>query len=103
VDDTSQAGERGVAAEAELVDEHLEGAVTGTMVVPGAGRIKGPCILPGRDVEHLLRRDVEDLGIGIDEPANQPGTRDAVGLGAGAGNPLHDGSRPSISARRRYS
>ena len=35
----------------------------------------------GGDVEHFVGGGVEDLGIGVDEPADQPRARDPVGLG----------------------
>ena len=59
------------------------------MVVAGAGGVEAVCALGVGHREHLICGHVEDLGVGIDEAADEPGAGDAVGLGAGAGDPFH--------------
>jgi len=41
----------------------------------GSGRVERACALAARDVEDLVGANVEDLGVGVDEPADQPGKR----------------------------
>ena len=84
-----QAHQRGVAGEAELLDEHLEAAAPVPMGEIRSGGIEGPAALPRRHGEHVGRGDVADLGVAIDEPADEPRTGDPVGLGPGAGDPDH--------------
>src|SRR5258708_30484419 len=49
------------------------------------------------DGEDLILRDVDELGIGIDEAPDQPGTCDTVDLRMVARHPLPCGS-PDVSA-----
>lgn len=43
-----------------------------------------------RDLEHVVGGDVEELGLRIDEPPNQPRAGDAVGLRPLTRHPLHE-------------
>src|SRR5439155_24451849 len=81
--------QREIIGEAEVVDEHFEGAFAGAVVELGSGRIEGTRAVAGSDVEHIWRGDVEDLGVRIDEATDEPGAGDAVGLRASASNPFH--------------
>jgi hypothetical protein len=84
---------------AELVFvEDLEGALAVAMVVAGAGGVEAVRALGVGDGEDIDGGDIEDLGVGVDEPSDQPRAGDPVGLGAGAGNPLH-GRSSSVDGR----
>ena len=89
VDDAGQADEGRVAVEVVVVDEDLERALVVPVVVGGAGGVEAVGAFASCDGEDLVGGDVEDLGVGVDEPADQPRAGDPVGLGAGAGDPLH--------------
>ena len=43
------------------------------MGVAGAGRVEGVGALVRGDLEHLTGGHVQDLGVGVDEAADQPG------------------------------
>jgi hypothetical protein len=54
----------------------------------------------------LIRRDEEELGLGVDELANQPRAGDAVYLDVLAGDPFHiglQGSFPKLEASGKLS
>jgi hypothetical protein len=89
VHDPGQAHQGGVPAEVVVVDEDLEGALAVPVVVGGAGGVEPMCSFGLLDGEDLVGRDVDDLGVGVDEPSDQPRAGDAVGLGAGTRDPLH--------------
>jgi hypothetical protein len=64
-----------------LVDEHLERAEPVAVRVLPARRVVRVRALPGRHVEHLVGRDVEELRRRVDEIPDQPGAGDPIGLG----------------------
>src|SRR5207253_4162554 len=74
VDDASQPQERGVGTEAELVDEHLEAAPPVSMGELGPRGVEGPAALPLGGGQYLGSGDVADLGLRVDEPADEPRT-----------------------------
>src|SRR5207247_7084574 len=89
VHDLCQPRQRRVGAEVVVVDEDLERAQAVAVVVAGAGGIEAVGALRLGNVENVFSGRVEDLGLGVDEPPDQPGAGDAVGLRTGAGDPLH--------------
>src|SRR5207248_5453524 len=89
VHDARQADEGAVRIEVVVVDQHLEGALVAAVVVLGAGGVVPVRAFVFGDGEDLVGGDVEDLCVGVDEPTDQPRRGDAVGLRAGAGDPLH--------------
>jgi hypothetical protein len=66
----------------------------------GIRRIKGPTALRLRRTEHLIGRHVEKLGVRIDETANEPRARDAIGLWSSPRHPLHQSSPRDCTLRR---
>jgi hypothetical protein len=112
VDDARQQPE-GRIVEPVLLDEDLERAQPVSVRVPRAGRVVGVGLLALGGLEHLVRRDVQELGLRIDEVPDQPWTGDPIGLRSLACHPFHlsspssnlaqDGFRPSRSACRLYS
>ena len=78
-----------VRVEVVVVDEHFEGALAVAVVVAGAGGVEAERTFGVGVGEDVGGGDVEDLGVGVDEPSDQPRAGDAVGLGAGAGDPFH--------------
>jgi len=92
VHDRGEAGQGRVVAEVMLVDEYLECAqfpVRGAAVgVGGAFGVEGVAAVAGGDVEDLVGGDEQDLRVGVDEAADQPGAGDPVGFGSGAGDPF---------------
>src|SRR4051794_14439813 len=97
VDDACESYQRGIACELVVVDEDLERAATIAVVVFRAGRVERVRVLFLRYREHLIRGNVENLGVGVDEAADEPGAGDAVGLRSSASDPFHE--RFSYSAR----
>jgi len=91
MDDPGEPLERWVASELEFLDEHLEGAVIGSVRVVGARGIErtGFGIL-GSSRNHVIGRQEQDLRVLVDESAQEPGTSDPVCLRARAGDPAHD-------------
>ncbi len=89
VHDPSQPNERRVLPEIELVDQHLEAAFRTSMRVLGSGGVEGTGILIRSRPEYLFGRYVHDLGLGVDELADQPRACDPVGLRAFPRDPLH--------------
>jgi hypothetical protein len=88
-----QPRQRRVATELVVVDQDLEGALAVAVGELGLGGVKGA---GGLDLGHgqdLVGGRIADLSLGVDEAADQPGAGDPVGLGTGAGNPLHDALR----------
>src|SRR5262249_10527482 len=101
VDDAGQPGQGGVIVEVVLVDEDFEGALVASVGVGGVLGVEGVAVLFGGDGQDLVGRHVEDVGVGVDEPADEPWAGDAVGLRAGTGHPFH-GVPPDVvlSVRR---
>jgi hypothetical protein len=89
VHDTGQTGKGRVGAQIEGVDEDLEGASVVAVGELGVGGIEGARGLDLDHGQHLVSRDIADLGLGVDEAADQPGTGDPVDLGTRTGNPPH--------------
>jgi hypothetical protein len=87
----------GGAAEVVVVDEGLEGALVVAVGELGVGGVEGVGGLNLGHGQDLVGGDVADLGLGVDEPLDQPGAGDPVGLGTLAGDPLHAGP-PVIAA-----
>lgn len=56
------------------------------MVVLRTGCVEAVCALVGGNRKHLFFGDVENVGFRIDEPADQPGARDSIGLWSGTVN-----------------
>src|SRR6266542_2623081 len=98
VDDPCQPHQGRVAAKVESVDEDLEGAAVVLVGELGAGRVERPRTVPLSDGEDLAGGHVGDLGGGVDEPADQPGAGDPVGLGTSAGR---GGTAATGPGRRR--
>ena len=73
VHDRSQPSQRRFVVEVVLREEDLEGALAVAMVVGGAGSIEAVRASVRGDAEDLIPRYVQDLGIGVDEVADQPG------------------------------
>ena len=95
--DAGQPCQGGVATQAEAVDEDLEGALVVAVGELRAGRVEAARSLNFAHGLDLVGGDVADLGRRVDEPLDQPRTGDPVGLGTGAGDPLHD-APPVIAA-----
>src|SRR6266496_3912168 len=89
VHDPGQPAQGRVAAELEGVDQDLEGALVPTVGELRTGGVERAGLFDFGDGEDLVGGDVADLGLGVDEPADQPGAGDPVGLGTLAGDPLH--------------
>src|SRR5262249_46866959 len=71
----------------------------------GAGRVEGVAAVSFGGGQDLVGGHVDDLGGGVDEPADQPGAGDPVGLRPGTGTPFHDvlrhGRQVAGTGRRR--
>ncbi len=59
------------------------------MRVLGPGGVIGVRVLTLCDLEHLVGRHVEELGLRVDEVLDQPGAGDPVGLRSFSCYPLH--------------
>src|SRR5439155_12310276 len=90
VDDLRHAA-HGRIRDVERLDQDLEGALPVAVRELGAGRVEGARSVQRRVVEDLVGRDVDDLGVSIDEAADQPRAGDPVGLRPCPGDPLNDG------------
>jgi len=75
VHDPGESDERGIGSQPEVLYQYLEAAHPVTVRELGSGRVERACALAARDVEDLVGANVEDLGVGVDEPADQPGKR----------------------------
>jgi hypothetical protein len=64
------------------------------MRVLGSGRIVGMSGLSSGDLQHLIPRDEEELGVGVDEPLDQPWARDPIDVRVLPRDPLHLDSYP---------
>ena len=87
--DPGQPDQGGVAAELEVVDQDLEGALVVAVGELGVGGVEGSGGFDLGRGQDLVGGHVADLGLGVDEATDQPGAGDPVGLGTGAGDPLH--------------
>ena len=65
----------------------------------GAGRVERSRALAFGHPKYVVTRDVEDLGLGVDEPPDQPRAGDPVRLRSFPGHPTH--RRPSAVAFTR--
>jgi hypothetical protein len=100
--DLGQTDRGRIIDELELFDEHVEGALPVPVGVHGAfGVVRVPTLALG-EREHLIARDEQELGLRVDESADQPGAGDPVDVGVLSGDPLHGCSsfREAATARR---
>jgi hypothetical protein len=72
-----------------VVDEHFEGARAVAVVELGAGGVEAVTAVVAGVGEDVVVGDVDDGCVRVDEAADEPRASDAVGLGAGAGDPVH--------------
>src|SRR6266508_3479203 len=82
------ADERAFVEQPLVVGLHRKAALADRQQ-PRAQRVAVQIVGDFGDGEDLVGGDVADLGLGVDEPADQPGAGDPVGLGTLAGDPLH--------------
>ena len=82
MDDGGQTDQCRIGPEVEVVDEDFEGAASVAVVELGPRCVEAVGVLVVRDGQDVIRGYVEDLGVGVDEASDQPGTSDTVGLGA---------------------
>ena len=76
-----------VVGEVVIVDQDLEGALAAAVFVGGARRVEATGLFPFGGAQDVLGRDVDDLGLRVEEAADQPRAGDPVGLGACARDP----------------
>src|SRR5262249_6072840 len=90
VDDPREGPEGRVSRQA-LGDELLEGAapLPVTVRVAGAGGVEADRPLPLLHSGHLPRLDEEDLGLGIEETADEPDGGRPVDVDPATGDPFH--------------
>jgi len=81
-----QPHERSVASELVVLDLDLEGASAIAVGVPRARCVVADGVAAGR-VQDLVGGDVQELRRWVNEFGDEPGARDPVGLGTGAGDP----------------
>lgn len=98
VHDPRQADQRWVVVELVAVDQHLETAPIPLMSERRASGVETVGTLHCGDREDVGSGDVDDFGVGVDEPTDKPRARNPVGLGAFTGNPLHGETFRSVGA-----
>ena len=82
---------QGRVIEAVLREEGIEAALLADVTQLDAGDVVGNRTgFPG-DAQHVTGRDIEELGLLVDEACDQPGAGDPVDPGLFTGDPLHDG------------
>src|SRR5262249_27062955 len=89
IDDLAQQHECRVVCEVVLLEDRFEGALLPVVPQFDALHIVGRRPLPRGDLQHLVCRDIQELGLRINEFFNQPGTRYAIYLHTLTGDPLH--------------
>src|SRR5437870_4580376 len=88
MDDPSEYRDRWVV-DRVLLDQRLKRAVAVAVGVLGPGRIEADRAVALGVGEDIVPGHVHDLGLGVDELADQPRAGDPVGFGVFAGDPLH--------------
>jgi hypothetical protein len=73
VHDPCEANERRIVSQREVFDQHLEAASPVTMRELGAGASNDRAASRLATSEDIVGWDVEDLGVRVDEAADQPG------------------------------
>src|SRR5450759_552829 len=99
MDDLGHQGQGRVSAELVVLDEDLKRAEAVAVRIASPLGVEARRALPLREREYLVGRDIDDLGIGVDEHADEPRAGDPVGLGVFAGDPFHRADRPPVTSR----
>jgi hypothetical protein len=89
VHDRREPNEPRVGVQREVINEHFERASAVAVGVFRARCIVGVPTLALRHVQHLVPSNEDELGLGVDEPLDEPGTSDTVHVGVLACHPLH--------------
>src|SRR5439155_13054170 len=84
-----QPHDSGIDGQLEFLDQNIEGALAVPVRVLSAGRVVGVRAFTLRHYQYLLASNEEELGMGVDEPLDEPGTGDPVDVGVLSRDPLH--------------
>src|SRR5215212_2640157 len=93
--DLGQSHEAAIIGELELLDQHVERALPVPMGVFGTLCVVRMSAFALGCRQHLVAWHEYELGVGIDEPLDQPWARDPINVGVLSCDPLHS---PSFEA-----
>src|SRR5262245_54076029 len=89
VHDLGEPDQRRIACEVEFIDEYVERALAVAVGIQSARGVVGVRGFPFCRGKHLVPRHVQEFGVWIDEPSDQPRAGDPIDVGVLAGYPFH--------------